>query len=358
MKNMKGYLLPESVSEIQQLVVQARKEKKTLRVIGAGHSFPESQYPHGKQDTDVVLLMLSYLFKVQINVEQKLVTVEAGCHLGYDPNDPTQLSTLQNSLFFQLDQAGLAVPDMGGITHQTVGGFLSTGSSGGSTQYGFGECLRSITFIPADSDSPQPVTLQYSDDADNPFFAAGIAMGLFGIIVSATFSLVERFNITGSEVTSTIADSEVDLFGSGGLKPSLQQFLETTSYSRIMWWPQPRGNRLVVWKARQLKANEPFLRNPYQEFGNDPADILQILAGILYKIIGRWPEALSIFNLPSNDYNFIKNWVESNFYSGILPLILDKFQSFGTKQFQDFWYTGLPMDNEVSDRYFPVVFTE
>ena len=128
------YLLPESVADVQTLVTQARQQKKQIRVRGAYHSVAAAVDPTTQAEAaNGIYVLLSYLNKVSINSTAQSVSVEAGCHLGYDPLDPTGISTWENSLFAQLDQAGFAVPDMGGIIHQTVGGFLSTGSAGGST---------------------------------------------------------------------------------------------------------------------------------------------------------------------------------------------------------------------------------
>jgi hypothetical protein len=43
--------------------------------------------------------------------------------------------------------AGYAFPDLGGITHQTLGGFMACGSAGGSLEYSFQDALQSFTFV-------------------------------------------------------------------------------------------------------------------------------------------------------------------------------------------------------------------
>ena len=192
-----NYYLPETIADVQQLVKLARQNKTQIRIRGARHSVPAAIYPDQQTPNNQqgIFVMLAKMNKVAIDKTAKTVTVDAGCHLGYDPFDPTNTSTWENSLFAQLDAQGFAVPDMGGIIHQTVGGFLSTGSSGGSTQFSFNECLQSLTFIPADSDDPQPITVSIHDANTDLFYAAGVSMCLLGIIVSASFSLVEKFNI-------------------------------------------------------------------------------------------------------------------------------------------------------------------
>src|SRR5258706_656356 len=76
--------------------------------------------------------MLDRYIGVTFDDARMRVTVQAGCHLGRDPRDPTRTSTWENSLLAQLESRGWALPDLGGGSHQTVSGFLMTGSCGGT----------------------------------------------------------------------------------------------------------------------------------------------------------------------------------------------------------------------------------
>ena len=81
-------------------------------------------------------------------INGNIVTVEAGIHLGHDPLDP--LSTKENSLLYQLHHKyGLSLSDLGGISHQTVGGFLMTGSSGGSLVHGISDNVQGLGLLMA-----------------------------------------------------------------------------------------------------------------------------------------------------------------------------------------------------------------
>ena len=383
--NDRSYYLPSSVSEIQELITIARQQKKQIRVCGSLHSVSAAIYPD--QNTaggDSINVILAKMKQVQIDTNKNIVTVDAGCHLGYDPFDivasgPMDIiqyaSTWENSLFKQLYDAHYAVPDMGGITHQTVGGFLSTGSSGGSTQYSFNESLLSITFVPADEDNPQPVTVSLNDENKDLFYALGVSMGLLGIIVSATFSLIPTFNIIGSETITSIADASVDITGTGVVgKMSMRDFLTQTEYARILWYPQPGVARSTVWQARRMQPGEPFHLKPYEELPKIAGSELpaELAADLVYSTIGRWPNWLGdIIGTNSVMYQKITDYINNNFYSSssglaIFPQILNLFVpldsqdngNFKSQQFQDYWYSSLPMDNNISDKLFPVEFTE
>jgi len=385
------YWLPASVDDVIALVNVAKQNNEVICMRGAAHSFPligtlEKGSAGGKQYKYV---MLSKMYDVAIT--GTTVKVSAGCHLGPDPWDPTGISKLENSLCYLLDQQGLALPDLGGITHQTVGGFLSTSSSGGSTQFAFEDSLVSIDIVTCGEAGAAVTTFTKPAvfNADDPFYGAGVAtMGVFGVIVSATFECCSKYYITGQEATTTTDNCAVDLFGPGGNgKHSFQQFLQQTQYTRLMWWPQEHVTKMVVWQAKQATEQEandfakqayekmnpaqPVLPlKPYQEvpyIGKPPSPLLATLgADILFTAIGRWPNWLLDLLGDTDEYRILKGVADTFFYPVILPKLLDIFVSIdtptntngGPQQFADLWYTGLPMDNQMSDKLMPVWFTE
>src|SRR5215218_10026427 len=227
-----SYYLPANVDDVIFLVNKAQNEKKVVCLRGAAHSRPLIGMLEEEVDAGRIYLLLAKMLSVSFDDSLKQVTVEGGCHLGLDPSDPLASasedlapfrSTLQNSLLYQMDQhrvdpsnplVGWAVPDLGGIIHQTVGGFLSTGSSGSNLNAPFNESLVSLTLVTGGASGARVQTFHkddpaYPDPSSNPFFAAGVAMGLFGVIVSATFQCVDAFNISGQESTVTEANCPI-----------------------------------------------------------------------------------------------------------------------------------------------------
>jgi len=395
------YWLPENSADVMQLVNDAIAANEIICMRGSAHSFPLiGNLEKNATGRKYKYVMLSKLRKVTINAELKTVTVEGGCNLGLDPWDPTGISTLENSLLYQLDQQGLAIPDLGGITHQTVGGFLSTASSGGSTTFSFEDALIGIDLIT--TENGQATLSSFSKPAtfnpDDPFYGVGVAsLGVMGIIVSATFQCVPKFFVAGQEATTLVTDCEVDLFGPGTAdKPSLQQFMQQVHYTRLMWWPQKGVEKMVVWKAWQsdeagakmwawnispqstihLEYSKVSLK-PYREVpyvgGTDPnmdnpgtpgTPLLSTMAaGLLFSLMGTWPNWLLNSLGDTDEYRSLKGQIESAFYPLILPEILSLFVVLNSEtnppqRFADFWYEGIPMDNQMSDRLFPVWFTE
>ncbi len=416
------YWLPENNDDVMSLVTQAATKGQIICMRGAAHSFPiigdleDASAPSttNRSSKPYLYVMLSKMYGINV-LDPDTVWVQAGCHLGYDPFDPTGISTLENSLCYQLDNLGTAnapapynakpyspksLPDLGGITHQTVGGFLSTSSSGGSTTYSFEDALMGIDFITWDGQKaclksfkrPHPA----KPNPDDPFYGAGVAtMGLFGIIVSATFRLSPQYYIVGSE-TIEYADmcSLIDLFGANNGLPNLETFCKNTEYTRLFWWPQhnPLGSdlaRSVVWQAKRVTtlveaqeyANLAFDKQnpppdtrpgdglkPYEEVPyiiNSPIPAT-LAADLLFTFIGRWPNWLLNLLGDTDLYQDIKGKVELAYAPFIFPGILDLFvtvdkptnQNGGPQLFADRWYTGLPMDNQMSDRLMPIWFTE
>src|SRR5262245_32548473 len=119
-KGSDNFYHPKDENEIADLVKHARANHLKVRVSGSGHStpaaiytgnFPQKNYAPSIPPNDPnINIMLDQMRKViDIDTIKKQVTVQAGCHLGYDPYDPT-ISTPENGLFPQIDAQGLAFP--------------------------------------------------------------------------------------------------------------------------------------------------------------------------------------------------------------------------------------------------------
>jgi len=311
-----GYYHPNDVGEVQWLVKLANgaidgtsaadpadpakksaadpadpaKKVRSLRVRGSGHSVPSAIYStgfdgEGAPPPDVIEVMLDRLRRLTITPEADptyaLVRVEAGCHLGFDPYDPTGTSTWENSLNWQLQQRGYALADTGGITHQTVAGFLATGSSGGSLMHAVGDQLVSFELVDGLGN------LHVIDRADPRFGAVGVNLGLLGVVVAISFRVGPTFDVFGDQVTVQTDDpaSPVDLFAPNATPKSLASFFRQTPYSRLMWWPQRGFERVQIWRAGRSEPIPRMKRNPYRELGRAPQ--LAALAGSLtYTVLG------------------------------------------------------------------------
>ena len=380
------YHQPETTDELKGLLEQAVAAKQKIAVRGSGHSFPLVKTNEG--EADCLFIMLTYLNRITaFDHEKGIVTVQAGCHIGKDPNDET--STYENSLVYQLDpfveeksgllglwgktnrprsQApGWALPDMGGISHQTMGGFMATGSSGGSTQFAFEDVITSVDIM--HYDGSQVVTSTFTRPTDktkfdtDPFFAtAFVNLGLMGIVTSITIQCVPAFDINIVETTSHYEQCEIDLFGTtGDPTKSLQAFLQQSdyAYSRFLWWPQKDIQLIDLWKAQRTDTIAKSYK-PYSEVPGIKV-LTQLLTDAMWSLVGNWPSWLvSLYGLFGHDKQTIEEIKE--FAAGknafFLKQLLKLIQPPGTQNFNDVWWNSLPMDNGVSDNLIPVWFTE
>ena len=96
---------------------------------------------------------------------------------------------------YYLDDRGYALPILGGISHQTVAGFLQTSSSGGSIFHGMADSILSIEFV--DGTGTSRIVQKGTDE----FNAAVVSMGLFGIVTFVTFKLGQRYYVQGIDTT-------------------------------------------------------------------------------------------------------------------------------------------------------------
>jgi hypothetical protein len=316
---------PKSEAEIVQLVQYASTHNLQVRVIGSGHSVGKSILSTAQW---AINISLDQYRAVTFN-EDGTVTVQAGCYLGQ--NAPAKW---EDTLFYQLEQKGLAAPDMGGITHQAVGGFTTMGCSGGSVQYAYTDSIVAISLVDG-----QGMVHSYRQGKDPEFEAVLVSMGLMGIFSTLTFKPSERFNIIGDETCYALDDVNcpIDLFGSGTPdRPSLEQFLRQTEYTRLLWWPQKGVERMVIWKAQRMKADdyndltgtpENFKPKPYTEFpvilGTQiPA---QVAASLFYQLSAGWPTLVENWIPEGVLRDLVEAMIEEIYETQILPFVINLF---------------------------------
>jgi len=353
-----GLYHPRNEDQVRELIELANREGRVIRARGAAHSVHEAIFSGGyrnfQQDGRGINIMLDQLRRIEFDDANMRVTVQAGCNLGLDPADPTKTSTIKNSLFYCINQRGWAFPDSGGIIHQTVGGFLSTGSSGGSLKHSVGHQIVALHLRDGLGDKHI-----LSEESGNPgFFAAGVSMGLLGILVAVTFQCVEAFTVTGQESITSEEDCAIDLFGSGSDgRPSLEKFIRETEHTRLLWWPQKGVRRVVVWQGRRMRPDEAdnpeySTPKPYQEFPTIFGSTLpaQLLGGGFFYTIRYWNTRGILGSLTRLVLKVI--------LAPFIRIFVSADGKKGPQRFWDVWWHTLPMDNKASDRLLPTQFTE
>lgn len=353
-----GIFLPESEVEIITLVHYARKQRRKLRVMGSLHSIPQAILTNSHEQG--IHLSLDFMNHIAVaDSKRRLVSVQGGCRIDYDPYSLSGNSSHDNGLVQFLDRLGWALPDLGGITHQSLAGFLSTGSAGGSLAHSVYDQIRRVRIVDG-------AGILHEIDLDNPLFGGAIvSLGLIGIITEVTLECVPRFDIIGKEAVLRIADAPL-VIGKRNKdsRPKLTEFLSSKEYARMMWWPQSAIQKLVVWEAERMTktdterlchygATSPKLQK-YRQMGAFP-NAANFLAGQYLQVSGN-----SLFN--AKYPAFFRKRAE-----GLLRLlnffIIADSEKKGKRKnrpqyFNDTWWHGLPMDYEMDDYILPTEFTE
>ena len=188
---------------------------------------------------------------VERHADHAIVEVGAGCHLGRDPYDPTNTSRWSNSLNHQLQVEGYALDGLGGISHQTVAGFVATGSSGGSVAHAAHQNVVGIEFVDGRGE------VHRVSAGDELFEAVGVSMGLLGVVTMVWVRVVPSYAVEGVEITTPTADAPMDMFGSGSEgTASLATYFRQTPYARLLWWPQREFDRVQTWEARRISTDD------------------------------------------------------------------------------------------------------
>ena len=300
------------------------KTPGSIRVRGAMHSVRESILPDGGPTPTTVTLGSEFLTTRFDTQNFPIASIGGGVRLGGDPDQGVPASVgMLNWLATASPLPGWSVPDLGGITHQSVGGFLSTGSSGGSLSASLHDAIVGIQFMDGTG------TLHDVTPADGDLWnAIGVSMGLFGVITQVTIKPVQRFAIKGQESTFTIGSSVApfDPFAAG--QTGLEQYLKNQDYCRVMWWPQQGVQKMVSWTASAIPIPKPydqFKPIPYQEIGDAdenpkagfPPDVVNVLLPRLEAaVLANLPEILVLLlehrnELPDDFYEFLERTINT-----------------------------------------------
>jgi L-gulono-1,4-lactone dehydrogenase len=164
-----SWLRPSSEAELVEGIRLALNNGRRVRAIGSGHSFT------GAAVADETLVDLSaYGSLLRADRATGLVTVQSGIAL--------------SALNAQLDDLGLAMPNLGDIAYQTISGAISTGTHGtGARLTGIAGQVRGLRVL---AGTGEMVTLNGDDLANGV-----LGLGALGVITEVTLQCVPSFNL-------------------------------------------------------------------------------------------------------------------------------------------------------------------
>src|SRR5690554_2226971 len=159
---------PSSIKEVVSIVSEAAKQKKKIRVVGAGHSFTSLI------KTDDWLISLDLLSGIEkLDEEESTVTVFGG----------TRLYQLGEAL----SKVGYSQENLGDINVQSIAGAISTGTHG--TGLKFGNIPTQVVEIVIVTASGDILTISEEQNAQY-FKACLISLGALGIIVKVKLRII------------------------------------------------------------------------------------------------------------------------------------------------------------------------
>ncbi len=225
---------PRDVEEAAVTLRTAAREGRTVRPLGTGHSFTGVAAPDGGIAVDLA----HWSGIVHADRTTGLVTVRAG--------------TLLHRLNVELDQLGLAMPNLGDIDQQTLAGALATGTHGtGARLGGLATQVAALELLLPDG------TVRSCSAADSPelFAAARVGLGALGVITTVTLRCVPAFSLAADEHPER-------------LQHVLERFDELADHNdhfEFYWFPH--GDHTLVKRNNRLPAEAtPQPLHPVRSF--------------------------------------------------------------------------------------------
>lgn len=174
-----GVVIPESVEDLQRLIVSQRGTGVGVKAVGASHSFSAVAQPEGLQ-----LKLDRFRGLLHVDSVKQRATFGAGTHLH-------QIAGL-------LEPFGLALPNMGDIDRQTIAGAISTGTHGtGVTLPSLGANVTRVTLVNGKGE-----LVEVSEDVNYELLpAVRLGLGALGVLVEIELQCVPSFRLEAHERT-------------------------------------------------------------------------------------------------------------------------------------------------------------
>ncbi|KAF8797689.1 gulonolactone oxidase Lgo1 [Phlegmacium glaucopus] len=196
---------PENEFQCELVLELARREGKTIRVAGVGHS------PSDLACTTQYMLRTTKLNRVlEINTEKHYVVAQGGITL--------------HDLHTQLDKNNLAMTNVGSISEQSLAGVITTATHGSGIGYGvLSTQVRALSLLLADGSRASCSRTERPD----LFLASICGLGTTGIILSVQLDVEPAFRL--KEIQQSLSFDEV-----------LQNFdkhVHSAEHVRFWWFP-------------------------------------------------------------------------------------------------------------------------
>ena len=180
-KNWSGYVecprtpvaTPGSGAQLAQVLADATRDGKPVRMVGAGHSFSPLVASDG-----VIVSLDKLQGVIDVDAQTRVARVHAGTRL--------------YALGAALAQRGLAMENLGDINVQSIAGATSTGTHGTGLSFGnLATQIAALKFVTADGNEV------VASPIENPqlFDGGRIGLGSLGVLTEVSLRLVPAFRL-------------------------------------------------------------------------------------------------------------------------------------------------------------------
>jgi len=196
---------PENEFQCELVLELAKREGKTVRAVGVGHS------PSDLACSSEFMMRMTKLNRVlEVNTEKRYVVAQGGIIL--------------NDLHVQLARNNLAMTSVGSISEQTLAGVVTTATHGSGINYGvISTNVMAISLLLADGSR---LTCSRNEHSDI-FMASICGLGATGIILSIQLEVEPAFRL--KEVQRSLSFEDV--------VQNLDKHTRSAEHVRFWWFP-------------------------------------------------------------------------------------------------------------------------
>lgn len=196
---------PESLHQCRLVLELARREGKTVRAVGVGHS------PSDLACTSGYMVRLTKMNRlIQVDYEKRCALVEAGITL--------------HDLHAELNKYNLAMINVGSISDQTLAGIVTTATHGSGINYGvMSTNVRALKLLLADG---RAVVCSRTEEPDL-FTATLCGLGATGILLEVLLDVEPAFRLKEVQEPMSFDDMVRDM----------DHLLQSAQHVRFWWFP-------------------------------------------------------------------------------------------------------------------------
>jgi sugar-1,4-lactone oxidase-like protein len=215
---------PANEDELLSIIDAARSAGQPVKVVGAAHSWSAAPCTTG------FLINLNRMNQIHaVDLDTAQITVGAGI----------RLRTLKEILATH----GLALPILGSVAEQSVGGVIATGTHGSSLRHGnMATLVTELCLITADGSRHR----LHRDRDGERFGAAVLSLGALGVVTQVTLQCVPAFDLEERSWSLPFEEAV----------ETLPNLIEAHEYIKLWWLPHTKHMQVFTY-TRSTEARKP-----------------------------------------------------------------------------------------------------